>query len=213
MKFVGLSGGIGAGKSTVRAELAVRGADVIDLDEVSRTLQEPGQPFYAQIVGRWGDQVVGSDGRLDRAALGAIVFHDPSELGALTAMAAPVTEAEVVRRASAHRDDDDAVVVVESALYLRPMYGMTAVVVVDTSREVAIERLVADRSMTVEEATARIDAQLPRATRLEHASHFVRNDGSREDLLALMDPLYAWIRAQPDTVPSLDRFDTGSTNQ
>ena len=205
MKFVGLTGGIGSGKSTVRAALAARGATTIDVDAVSRALQEPGRPFFEQIVAHWGDVVVADDGRLDRAALAEIVFSDREQLGVLTGMAAPLTEAEVVRIASEHLDDPGAVVVVEAALYLAPMYGMSGLVVVDAPVEVAIARLVDDRGMNDADARARIASQLPREQRLEHADYVVHNDGSIEALEAQVDALLDWIRQQPDAVPTLER--------
>ena len=101
MKFVGLSGGIGSGKSTVAARLVERGAHVIDADVLSRELQQPGQPLFDQIVARWGPDVVDAEGRLDREALGRIVFADQQQLTELTMMAGPATEQELVRRRAA----------------------------------------------------------------------------------------------------------------
>jgi len=205
VKFVGLTGGIGSGKSTVRRVLADRGTVTIDIDEVNRALQEPGHPLFEQIVHRWGPTVVDPDGRLDRAALAGIVFGDTAALRELTSMAAPLTEAEVVRLASEHIDDPGAIVIVESALYLRPMYGMSGVVLVDVSPETAVTRLVTDRGMTEAEARSRIAAQLPREQRLAHASYVVLNDGSLEALEAHLQPLLTWLRSQPDAVPTLAR--------
>ena len=139
MKFVGLSGGIGSGKSTVAAKLTERGAHVIDADVLSRELQQPGQPLFDQIVARWGAGVIDAEGRLDREALGRIVFADEQQLTELTMMAGPATEQELVRRAAAHLGTD-AVVISEAALYVVPMYGMTGLIVVDTPVEVAVQR-------------------------------------------------------------------------
>jgi dephospho-CoA kinase len=204
MKFVGLSGGIGAGKSTVRARLADRGAETIDVDLLTRELQEPGEPFYEQIVRRWGTDVVTDDGRLDREALGQIVFSDREQLAALTMMAAPITEQEIVRRASAHLGTN-TVVVVEAALYLRPMYGMAGLIVVDVPTEVAVHRLVRFRAMEEDDARKRIAAQLPREARLEHAGFVVENAGPPEDLEPFIDAAWRWIAELPDAVPNLLR--------
>jgi dephospho-CoA kinase len=159
MKFVGLSGGIGSGKSTVAARLVERGAHVIDADVLSRELQQPGQPLFDQIVERWGAGVLDAEGRLDRGALGRIVFADQQQLTELTMMAGPATEQELVRRASAHRGTD-AVVISESAMYLVPMYGMKGLIVVDTPVEVAVQRLVRHRGMVEADARARVARQL-----------------------------------------------------
>jgi dephospho-CoA kinase len=204
VKFLGLTGVIGAGKSTVGAGLAARGAVLIDADQLTRELQEPGQRFYEQIVARWGDTVVGADGWLDRAALAAIVFSDRAQLGELTLMAAPLTEQEIVRRALAHRGTD-AVVVAEAALYLSPMYGMTGLAVVDVPVEVAVTRLVTMRGMSEADARARIAAQPPREIRLEHAGFVVDNSGPLEDLQAQLDELFTWIQLLPDATPTVDR--------
>jgi dephospho-CoA kinase len=208
VKFVGLSGGIGSGKSTVRASLAARGVVTMDVDAVSRELQEPGRPFFEQIVARWGPDVVGSDGGLDRAALAEIVFRDREQLAELTGMAAPVTEVEIVRLASEYVDDPGAIVVVESALFIGPMYGMSGLVVVDVPVEVAVERLVATRDLSETEARARVASQLPRELRLEHAGYIVVNAGTREDLDDLIEPLLEWIQSQPNAVPIVERRGT-----
>ena len=99
-------------------------------------LQQPGQPLFDQIVARWGSDVLDAEGRLDRAALGRIVFADQEQLTELTMMAAPITERELVRRALLHQGTDD-VVVAEAAMYVQPMYGMEGLIVVDTPVEVA----------------------------------------------------------------------------
>lgn len=210
VKFVGLTGVIGAGKSTVGSGLAARDAVVLDVDSVTRELQEPGQPFYEQIVERWGEAVLGVDGRLDRGALAAIVFADRAQLGELTLMAAPLTEQEIVRRASNY-EGTDTVVVVEAALYLVPMYGMTGLAVVDVPTDIAVTRLVNGRGMSETEARARIASQLPREVRLEHAGFIVDNSGSVEDLQPQLDELLTWIRTLPDATPTVDRRPTSKT--
>jgi dephospho-CoA kinase len=207
VKFVGLTGVIGAGKSTVGAALAARGAVVIDVDQITRELQKPGQSFYEQIVARWGGSVVGADGQLDREALAAIVFNDRAQLSELTLMAAPLTEHELVRRASVHLGTDTTVVA-EAALYLAPMYGMSGLTVVDVSVEVAVTRLVTQRGMSEADAQARIAAQLPREVRLQHAGFIVDNSGRLEDLQPQLDQLITWIQALPDATPAVDRGST-----
>jgi dephospho-CoA kinase len=202
MKFVGLSGGIGSGKSTVAAKLVERGAHVIDADVLSRELQQPGHSLFDQIVARWGAGVLDAEGRLDREALGRIVFADQQQLTELTMMAGPATEQELVRRAAAHQATDaDAVVVAEAAMYLVPMYGMKGLIVVDTPVEVAVRRLVQHRGMAEADARARIARQLTRETRLEHAD-FVIDNGSTVDALNLrVQQVWDWIRSLPDATP------------
>ncbi len=205
MKFVGLSGGIGSGKSTVAAKLAARGAHVIDADVLSRELQQPGQPLFDQIVARWGEDILDAEGRLDREALGRIVFVDQKQLTELTMMAAPFTEQELVRRALLHLGTDD-VVVAEAAMYLVPLYGMTGLIVVDTPTEVAVSRLVQHRGMSEADARARIARQLPRETRLEHADVVIDNASTLDDLDDPVRGAWDWIWSLPDATPRAAAF-------
>lgn len=202
MKFIGLSGGIGSGKSTVAAKLEARGAHVIDADVLSRELQQPGQPLFDQIVARWGTDILDAAGRLDRGALGRIVFADREQLTELTMMAAPVTEQELVRRALLHRGTDD-VVVAEAAMYLSSLYGMKGLVVVDAPVDVAVSRLVQYRGMAEADARARVASQLPRETRLEQADFVIENSSTLD---ALDDPVrdaWNWIQGLPDATPHI----------
>jgi dephospho-CoA kinase len=202
VKFVALTGGIGTGKSTVAAMFVARGAHVIDADVLSRELQQPGQPLFDQIVARWGDGVVDHDGRLDRQALGRIVFADRDQLAELTALAGPFTERELVRRARRHESTDD-VVVAEAAMYLAPLYGMNGLIVVDTPVEVAFTRLVQQRGMPEDDARSRVASQLPRETRLEHADLVIDNAGTLAELESQVARAWEWIRALPDATPRL----------
>ena len=204
MKFVGLAGGIGSGKSTVGARLAARGALVIDVDQVSRELQEPGAPVYEQIVARWGDGVLDGDRRLDRAALSRIVFADRDQLIELTMMAAPHTEEAVVGRAATCLGTD-RVAVMETAMSLAPMYGMEGMCLVDAPAEVAIARLVAHRGMSEDDARARLANQLPRETRLEHADFVIDNSGDVGALEDQIEQAWTWIHGLPDATPKLAR--------
>lgn len=204
MKFIGLSGIIGAGKSTVGRGLSGLGAHVLDVDVLTREIQEPGQVYYEQIVAEWGPAVVGADGRLDREALASTVFSDRAQLGKLTLMAAPLIEAAIMDRASPYIGTDD-VVVCEAAMYLRPMYGMAALMVVDVPVEVALHRLVTERGMDEDDARKRIASQLPRETRLEHADYVVDNAGAPEELTPRIDAAWTWIQSLPDSVPTLTR--------
>ena len=204
VKFVGLSGGIGSGKSTVAGLLAARGALVIDVDRVSRELQEPGEPLHERIVERWGRGVLDGDGRLDRAALSRIVFADREQLTELTMMAAPFTEEAIIARAAACLGTD-RVAVVETAMSLVPMYGMQGLCLVDVPPEVAVGRLVTHRGMTEKDARARLASQLPRETRLEHADFVIDNSGPPAALDEQVEQAWTWIHQLPDAVPTLER--------
>jgi dephospho-CoA kinase len=202
MKFVGLAGGIGSGKSTVGEQLARRGAEVIDVDAVSRELQEPGQPLYDRIVARWGDGVVAPDGRLDRAALAAIVFRDRAQLTELTSMAAPFNEEAIVQRASVCLGTD-RVAVVETAMSLTSMYGMRGICLVDVAPDVAVERLVTHRGMSEDDARARVASQLPRELRIEHADFVIDNSRGLDALEVHVARAWQWIHELPDAIPTL----------
>ena len=203
MKFVGVGGGIGSGKSTVSAALAVRGAYVIDVDDISRQVQRSGTPAFRAIVERWGSQVVAPNGELDRVALGRIVFADAAELAVLTAsITGPAIEAVLLERACDHLGTDD-VVVVEAALILggdRRMYGMEGVIHVDVSPETAVVRLVA-RGMDEDDARARLAKQVGRQARLQQADFVIDNSGSLDALEAQVDAVWRWIASLPDAVP------------
>jgi len=203
VKFVGVGGGIGSGKSTVSAMLAQRGAYVIDVDDISRRVQRSGTPVFDAIVERWGRQVVAPDGELDRIALGRIVFADAEELAVLTAaITGPAIEAVLLERARAHLETDD-VVLVEAALILggdRRMYGMEGVIDVDVPPETAVARLVA-RGMDEDDARSRLAKQLGRQARLQHADFVIDNTGSLDALEAQVDAAWRWIASLPDAVP------------
>ena len=147
VKFAGLTGSIGCGKSTVAAGLVKRGAVSVDVDQLSRTLQQPGEPVFVAMVERWGDRVVRPDGTLDRATVAAITFGNRDEMGALMAMTSSAIET-AQEAAIKPLEDTDAVVLLESALLGRLMYGTSGLVVVDVSEDVAIDRLVQRRGMT-----------------------------------------------------------------
>jgi dephospho-CoA kinase len=205
VKFIGLTGGIGSGKSTVGSGLVARGAVVFDVDQVSRELQDPGRPFHEAIVARWGSKVVTADGELDRPKLARIVFNDQQQLKELTTIAGPFTEKEVGRRVSEHIGSNH-VVVVQSAMYPAPMYGMTGLAVVDAPVEIAIARLICQRGMSEEDAQARVASQASRQDRLKRAGFVIDNSGGAADLQPQVDALFAWAQAQPDATPTIRRY-------
>lgn len=189
MLRVGLTGGIAAGKSSVSALLAARGAVIIDSDLLAREVVEPGTSGLADIIDYFGDEMLRTDGTLDRAALGRLVFADTEARGALEAIVHPRVRA---RAAEIEADaPDDAVVVHDIPLLVET--GQTerfdAVVVVDAPTQLQLERLL-DRGLTEAEARARIRAQATREERLAAADHVVVNDGSCRDLESAVDVLW-----------------------
>ncbi|MER5870135.1 dephospho-CoA kinase [Streptomyces sp. NPDC002044] len=182
MLKVGLTGGIGAGKSEVSRLLAGYGAVVVDADRIAREVVEPGTPGLDAVVAAFGESVLTADGTLDRPRLGSVVFADPEKLRTLNAIVHPLVgarSAELEAAAGA-----DAIVVHDVPLLtengLAPLYDL--VVVVDASPQTQLSRLVALRAMAQEEARARMAAQATREQRLAVATLVIDNDGPLEAL-------------------------------
>ncbi|MEU7738542.1 dephospho-CoA kinase [Streptomyces griseus] len=182
MLKVGLTGGIGAGKSEVSRLLVKYGAVLIDSDRIAREVVEPGTPGLAAVVEEFGPGVLTAEGALDRPALGALVFADPGRLAALNAIVHPLVGARAAEQERAA--PEDAVVVHDVPLLtengLAPLYDL--VVVVDASPETQLERLVTLRGMTESDARARMAAQATRDQRRAVADLIVDNDGPLEAL-------------------------------
>ncbi|WSQ08340.1 dephospho-CoA kinase [Streptomyces sp. NBC_01231] len=182
MLKVGLTGGIGAGKSEVSRLLVECGAVLVDADRIAREVVAPGTPGLASVVEAFGTDVLTPDGSLDRPRLGSIVFSDPEKLAVLNSIVHPLVgvRSRELETAAA----EDAVVVHDVPLLtengLAPLYDV--VVVVDTAPETQLDRLVGLRGMTEEDARARMAAQATREKRLEIADIVIDNDVALEDL-------------------------------
>ncbi|MEX2255936.1 MAG: dephospho-CoA kinase [Acidimicrobiia bacterium] len=198
MKLIGLTGGIGAGKSTVSARLRDRGAVVVDADAITKELQQPGTEVFAAMVARWGDRILAADGTLDRQAVAGIVFNDPEELQALNAIVHPAVGVEIFRRIEEQTATDNVVVLDIPLLVEGGRYKVGGVLVVDTPVEVAVRRLVELRGMDEADARARIANQVSREERVAKADMVVDNGGTQSDLDEQMDDVWAWIRSRPD---------------
>ncbi|MFJ8823391.1 dephospho-CoA kinase [Streptomyces sp. NPDC102467] len=191
MLKVGLTGGIGAGKSEVSRLLVERGAVLIDADRIAREVVEPGTPGLAAVVEAFGDEVLAPDGTLDRPKLGSIVFADADRLAVLNKIVHPLVgtrSAELEATAG-----PDSVVVHDVPLLaengLAPLYDL--VIVVDTSPETQLDRLTRLRGMTEEDARARMAAQATREKRREIADVVIDNDVPRERLTEQVDAVWA----------------------
>lgn len=195
MMQVGLTGGIGSGKSEVSRLLAARGAVVIDSDVLAREVVEPGTDGLAAIVAEFGDGVLTSDGALDRAALGERVFADPGARQRLESIIHPLVRersAELVSRAA-----PEAIVVHDIPLLVETGQAdrFDVVVVVDVPAEEQVERLRTGRGMSEDEARKRIAAQATRTQRTGAADIIVDNTGSLADLEARVDELWRALTA------------------
>ena len=201
MKVVGLTGGIGAGKSSVSARLAAKGAVIVDADAIVREAQAAGTPVFEAIVERFGPGVVGSDGELDRPALAAVVFGDPEALKELNALVHPAVGAEVVRRVTEQQGTDRVVVLDVPLLVESGRYRASGVIVVDVPHDVAVARLARDRGMPEDDARARMARQVSREERLAKADFVIDNSGTPEALDEAVDRAWAWIATLPDEPP------------
>ncbi|MEV5956302.1 dephospho-CoA kinase [Streptomyces sp. NPDC051987] len=205
MLKVGLTGGIGAGKSEVSQLLVGHGAVLIDADRIAREVVAPGTPGLAAVAEAFGPEVLAADGSLDRPKLGSIVFADPDRLAVLNSIVHPLVGARSreLERAAA----DDAVVVHDVPLLaengLAPLYDL--VVVVDAAPETQLDRLTRLRGMTEEDARARMAAQATREKRLEIADVVIDNDVPLDALRRRVEEVWADLVRRARTAGSGDR--------
>jgi dephospho-CoA kinase len=197
MIVVGLTGGIGSGKSSVAQLLARRGAVIIDADAIVHELQRPGAPLLDELAARFGEEIITADGALDRAKLAALVFDDAAAVEDLNRIVHPAVRREIAARVAARADSDDVVVLDIPLIRERGAYDMAALVVVDAPVDVAVERVVASRAMTEGQVRARIATQLAREERLRLADRVIDNSGDRATLERQVDDVWAWMHTLP----------------
>jgi dephospho-CoA kinase len=205
-RVVGLTGGVGTGKSTVARMLAELGAVVIDADAIVHELQAPGAPLLGEIAGAFGSEVIRPDGSLDRDALGSLVFRDPEARARLNAIVHPRVGAEMARRLDAARRAGRPLVILDIPLLFevrragraeseRAAGGFAAVILVYCPRELQIRRQVDRDGCTREEAERRVQAQLPIEEKRALADHVIDNSGAREETARQVRALYAELAA------------------
>lgn len=199
MLRVGLTGGIGSGKSAVAKLFVQRGAVLVDADLNARAVVAKGTPGLAAVVREFGDEILRPDGELDREALGRIVFADAEKLATLNAIVHPLVGEESARQIAAAEASGATVLIhdvpllVENGLQAR----YDAVVVVAASPQTQLHRLTTLRGMSREHAQARIDAQAPLADKLAAASYVVDNDGPIEELAGQVDRIWRALLTGP----------------
>ena len=190
MLRVGLTGGIGSGKSTVAQRFSTLGAAVIDADVLAREVVAPGSPGLAAVAERFGDEVLEDDGALNRAALGAIVFADPQARRDLESITHPLIAARTTELVQAAGDVSIVVHDVPLLVEKDMGAGYHLVVVVDAAQEARLRRLATTRGMTEAEARSRMAAQASDEQRRAAADVWLDNDGSRDDLVVAVDRLW-----------------------
>jgi dephospho-CoA kinase len=197
MLLVGLTGGIGSGKSTVSRMLADRGAVVIDADDLARRAVEPGSPGLEKVVEAFGPGVRAANGSLDREAVAAKVFADPEARRKLES----ITHPEVFRLYAEEIDryrGTDRIVVFDAPLIVETgaADGFDLLIVVSASEDAQVRRLMADRAMNEQAARERIASQLPLEDKVRVADVVIRNDGAVEDLVPQVDALWAQLQGR-----------------
>lgn len=200
MLKVGLTGGIGSGKSAVSALLAEHGAVIIDADRNARAVVAKGTPGLQRVVEAFGPEVLRPDGELDREAVGRIVFSDPEELARLNAIVHPLIAERTAQQTAQAQASGAGVVVYDVPLLvengLQGRYDV--VIVVAAQPETQLQRLTEQRGMTEADARARIAAQAPLADKVAVATHVIDNDGPRDALAPQVDRIWAALLAVTD---------------
>ena len=197
MLLVGLTGGIGSGKTTVARMLEARGAVVFDADLLARDAVEPGTPGYRQVVERFGPNVLAPGGGIDREALAALVFADPAARRDLEAILHPQIRRLFAESTEAYRETDAVVVFSAPLLVETGMHtAFEVLVVVSAPVEMQVRRLMRDRGMSESAVRDRIAAQLPLEEKAEAADILIDNDGTLEELEGQVDRLWTELRAR-----------------
>ncbi len=197
MLAIGLTGGIGSGKSAVADLLVERGAVLIDADQVARDVVAPGGPAYQPLIDRFGPEILAADGTIDRPALAKVAFADEETRLALNAITHPAIGIAMIQARDALADSDKIVVLAIPLLTAvhRETVKLHKVVVVDTPTDVALERLLSQRGFDRADAEARIRSQISREERKEEADYVLDNSGDRVALEAEVAKLWDWINA------------------
>jgi dephospho-CoA kinase len=200
LPIIGLTGGVGSGKSTIARILESKGAVVVDADAIGRQMLQPGRKALQEVRSRFGDQVIAADGSLNRAALAQIVFSDPVARSELEAITHPEILAEIARRID--EIDPSKIVIIEAPLLyearerVEKALRLDGLIVVASRPEDQIDRLVRGRGMSPEDVQARISAQATLEEKVGVADYVIDNYGTLEDLEAEADILWNQMRAR-----------------
>jgi dephospho-CoA kinase len=197
MRVIGLTGGIGTGKSSVSRLLREKGVTVIDADEAARAVQSRGSEGLRRLVDEFGNSILTSDGDLDRGRLAAVAFADPDARRRLNAIVHPLVREWMADRQMAAEARGEPLVVLDIPLLFesRGAAGFDDVILVYAPEEVALRRLVEQRGMSEEQARARIAAQMPIEEKRELTQHVIDNTGTLQELQAQTERIWAEVTA------------------
>lgn len=201
MILVGLTGGIGSGKSTVSQLLSERGAIIVDADAVARELQQPGTEVLRLMVEAFGQEICNADGSLNRQAVADKVFGNAEALKTLNGIVHPAIGKEMNRRIEEQRSTNNVVVLDIPLLVENPREGLCGVIVVDVPVDIAVDRLVSARGMVKEDAEARVSRQASREDRRAIADKVIDNSRDLEFLRQQVDEVWAWMQTLPAAAP------------
>jgi dephospho-CoA kinase len=195
LKVLGLTGGIGSGKSTVASLVSGLGVPVLDADLLAREVVEPGQPAHAEIAAAW-PSVIDPYGKVDRKRLGAIVFDDPAARARLEAITHPRIQTLAEQRLADLAEKGHKLALYEASLLVESgrYRDFDGLIVVTASPETQLERALARGGLTAEEAQKRIDAQLPLLAKVKVATHLIDNDGDIDSTKAQVERLVATLK-------------------
>lgn len=200
MLVIGLTGGMGAGKSTVARLFEDLGAHVVDADAIAREVVEPGEPALERIAAEFGQDVLTDDGALDRAAMAAIVFSDRDRLATLEGITHPAIRDRIEQRLAEHAGADDAgerIVVLDHPLLVETGLAedLEVVVVVTAPEDLRVDRLAEGRGIDEDDARARMRNQAADEQRTAAATHVIVNDGDLDDLAARVEAVWVSVTA------------------
>ena len=208
MIVIGLTGGIGSGKSTVSDRFVDHGAILIDADQIVKELQQPDQIVYSEMVKHFGKDILNEDQTLDRQTIAGLVFSDKEALRQLNAIVHPPVNKEIRRRIREQADSEN-LLVLDIPLLVEgiiaggpPRYVVSGILVVDTPSEMSVQRLIEHRGFTEEDARSRIKAQVAREKRLESADFVIDNSVALNQLEPQIISAMRWATDLPETEPT-----------